>query len=72
MAWMHVIINEDLYDHQFVDNWTVGFEELRAAVQEWTPEKAAEICWVRPELIRETARVFATVRPGFIMRGTFS
>ena len=67
MAWMHVIINEDLYDHQFVDNWTVGFEELRAAVQEWTPEKAAEICWVRPELIRETARVFATVRPGFIM-----
>ena len=67
MAWIHVIIEEDLYDHAFVDNWTVGFEELKEAVAPWTPEKAAEICWVRPELIRQTAEVFATTRPGMIM-----
>ena len=34
LGWLHVIINEGLYDHDFVANWTVGFEELKARVQE--------------------------------------
>ncbi|MGI6032430.1 MAG: molybdopterin-containing oxidoreductase family protein, partial [Coriobacteriales bacterium] len=63
LAWMNVIINEDLYDHEFVENWSVGFDELKEYVQQWTPEKAAEICWVSADMIRETARVYATNGP---------
>ncbi|MEG3069554.1 MAG: hypothetical protein RQM92_00635 [Candidatus Syntrophopropionicum ammoniitolerans] len=36
---LHVIINEELYDQEFVENWTVGFAELRTYVQDFTPEK---------------------------------
>ena len=31
-AWLHVIINEDLYDHDFVDCWTTGFDDLAESV----------------------------------------
>lgn len=64
MAWMHVIIEEELYDKEFVEGWTTGFDELREVVKDWTPEKAAEICWVPAYKIAEAARVFATNTPG--------
>ncbi len=59
MAMLNVIINEDLYDHEFVDAWTYGFEELSAHVQEWTPEKAEEVTWVPADKIRQAARIIA-------------
>ena len=46
LGMMNVIINEDLYDHEFVEKWCYGFEELKERVQEYPPEKVAEICWV--------------------------
>lgn len=67
LAWLNVIINEDLYDHEFVEKWVVGFDELKEFVQPWTPEKAAEICWVSADMIRETARVYATNQPSRII-----
>ena len=66
MSWMHVILRDGLYDKAFCDKWTVGIDELWEAVKDWTPEKAAEVCWVRAELIEQTARIFGTIRPGFI------
>jgi anaerobic selenocysteine-containing dehydrogenase len=33
MGWLNIIINEELYDKEFVKNWTVGFEELRGRVK---------------------------------------
>ena len=63
MAWINVIIEEGLYDKGFVDEWTFGFDELRNRAAEYTPENVAEITWVPAELIRESARMYATSRP---------
>ncbi|HHE72088.1 MAG TPA: twin-arginine translocation signal domain-containing protein, partial [Chloroflexi bacterium] len=41
LAMIHVIINEDLYDHEFIENYTYGLGQLKEAVQEYTPEWAA-------------------------------
>lgn len=62
MAMLNVIISEDLYDHDFVENWTYGFEALAEAVVEWTPERAAEIAWVDADLIVKAARLYATAQ----------
>ena len=67
LAWLHVIINEELYDKDFVAKWTIGFDELKEYVQAWTPEKAAEITWIAADMIRETARVYATNQPSRII-----
>ena len=69
MAFLNVIINEDLYDHDFVDNWCYGFDELKERVQEYPPEKVAEITWVPKEKIIEVARLFATNKPSAIQWG---
>ncbi|MCB2192660.1 MAG: molybdopterin-dependent oxidoreductase [Deltaproteobacteria bacterium] len=69
LAWIRLIIAEDLYDHDFVANWTVGFEELKEAVEAYTPEKASEITMVPAELIVESARMYATTSPAVIPFG---
>lgn len=69
LAMLHVIIKEDLYDHEFVDNWTYGFADLKERVQEYPPEKAAEICWIPASQIYEAARKFAGAGNSSIMWG---
>jgi len=69
LGMMNVIINENLWDKDFVDNWTVGFDELKAHVQEYTPEKVAEITWVDAETIKKVARFLTTNRPTCIRWG---
>jgi formate dehydrogenase alpha subunit len=66
---MHVLIAEDLYDKQFVEERTEGFEELKAKVMEYSPERAAEICGVTPEEIVEAAHMLAENRPGALLYG---
>ena len=54
---IHQIIANGWYDEDYVEAHTIGFEELKATVEEYPPEKAAEICGVPPEQIREAARI---------------
>lgn len=63
LAMLNVIINEDLYDHDFVEKWCYGFEALRERVQEYPPSKVAEIAWVPEEAIVGAARAFAKGKP---------
>ena len=63
LSWINVIIEEGLYDKAFVEEWTAGFEELRARAAQYTPERVADITWVSPELIRASARMYATSKP---------
>jgi formate dehydrogenase major subunit len=60
---MHVLITEDLHDKSFVENSTKGFEELKAKVMEYPPERVEEITGISAEKIRETARKLASVKP---------
>ena len=70
LAWINVIINEERYDAEYVAEWTDGFEELKAHVQEFTPEWAAEITDLPAELIHETALVMSDNLPqSLIMPG---
>jgi len=64
---MHVIIAEELYDKEFVAERTEGFEELKATVMEYPPERAAQICGVMPEEIVEAAHMMAENRPGALL-----
>jgi anaerobic selenocysteine-containing dehydrogenase len=69
MGMLNIIINEELYDKDFVENWTHGFEELKKRVQEYPVEKVAEITWVPKEKIIKAARLFAKATPGCIQIG---
>ena len=63
LGMLNVIINEELYDREFVAGWCDGFEELRERVQEYPPEKVAGITWVAAEDIERVARIYATTKP---------
>ncbi len=56
---MNVMIEEDLVDHDYINENTEGFEELKKLVAEYTPEKVGEICHIDPDRLREAARMYA-------------
>src|SRR5713101_749524 len=66
LAMMHVIIGEDLYDRDYVEKYTLGFERLRERVKEYPPEKVAKITGLRAEKIVALAREYAGTRPAAI------
>ncbi|MGQ9627111.1 MAG: molybdopterin-dependent oxidoreductase [Anaerolineae bacterium] len=66
LAMINVIISEELYDKEFVANYTYGFDKLKEAVQEYTPEWAADISEVPAETITRIAREFATTKPAVV------
>jgi anaerobic selenocysteine-containing dehydrogenase len=63
------MIEEGLYDRDFAERWTVGFEDLRVAVAPYTPDKISAITWLSPEQICESARCYATTKPAVITWG---
>mgnify|MGYP002602541263 CR=1 FL=1 len=69
MGMLKVIVEEDLYDHDFVDNWCYGFEQLAERLQDYPTDKVAEICWVPEQQIIDAARMFAAAKPGAIQWG---
>jgi len=68
LGMLNVIISEQLYDKDFVDKWTVGFERLIDHIKEYTPEKVAKITWVPSDMIKEIARTYATTKPAAIFQ----
>jgi anaerobic selenocysteine-containing dehydrogenase len=72
LGWANIIISEGLYDQEFVEKWCHGFEEFRAHVAEWTPEKTGEVTGCDPDQIRAAARAYATIKPATMVWGTGS
>src|SRR6202142_1747457 len=66
LGLMHVIINENLYDADYVARHTIGFDELKALAQKYSPEKVAHWTGIPPDDIRKLAREYATERPSVI------
>ncbi len=69
LAWLNVIMNEDLIDHEFVDNWCAYYDELKDHCQQFTPEWAAAITGVPVEDIVASARLYANADAGAIQWG---
>ena len=63
MAILNYIIANDLYDHDFVENWCNGFDELAEHLAENTPEWASEITGLPVEQIEQIAEMMGTVKP---------
>ncbi|HNQ46137.1 MAG TPA: molybdopterin-dependent oxidoreductase [Syntrophorhabdus sp.] len=69
LAMMNVIIEEHLWDKEFVEKYTFGFDKLAEHVREFTPEKAEMISSVPASEIVRTARIFATTKSACILEG---
>jgi len=68
-AIMNVIVEEKLYDRQYIEGFTEGFFEFRDHIRAFPPERMAPLCGIEPEVIRTVARTFARCRAGMIFWG---
>jgi len=68
-AIMHTIVEEGLYDQQYIDAYTENWEAEKAHLADFTPEKMEEICGIPAETLRQVARDFATAKSGMIFWG---
>jgi formate dehydrogenase major subunit len=68
-AMMHVIVNEDLVDKDFIASRTIGYDELKANVAGYSPEAMAPICGIDAETLRYVARLYATSKGSMILWG---
>jgi assimilatory nitrate reductase catalytic subunit len=64
---LHLMIENDWLDHDFIDRWTVGFDEVAASVRDWTPRRTAEVTGLAERLIREAAELWGTARTSFLL-----
>lgn len=67
LAWINVIVEEELYDKEYVRKYTYGFRELKESIRPFTPEWAYPITTIKPNVIRETAREMAWHKPATIV-----
>jgi formate dehydrogenase major subunit len=68
-AMMHVIVEEDLCDAQYISAHTEGFEQMRTHLADFAPEEMAAVCGIEADVIREVARMYATADAGLIFWG---
>ena len=66
-AMMHVIIKEGLHDREFIENRTVGFDELKQTVEKFTPEYVEGITGIPAGELTEAARLYAGAERGSIL-----
>ncbi|MEM6563432.1 MAG: formate dehydrogenase subunit alpha [Pseudomonadota bacterium] len=68
-AIMHVIVEEGLYDQQYIEAFTENWEGEKEHLKQFPPEKMEKLCGIPAETLREVARDFATARAGMIFWG---
>ena len=66
LALMHELIAHDWLDHDYIARHTLGWEQLRERALQWPPERAAEVCGVPAEQIRQLAKDYGTTQPAAI------
>ena len=68
-ALIHVIIEENLYDEQYIQANVSGFEALKAKVKDFSPEAMAEVCGIEAPVLRDVARTYARAERSIIFWG---
>jgi anaerobic selenocysteine-containing dehydrogenase len=69
MGFHHVILEEELYDREFVGNYINGWDAFKERVREYPLERVQETTWVDKELIRKAAKMYAGIKPACIHWG---
>jgi len=68
-AIMHTIVEEGLYDQQYIDAYTENWQAEKDHLKDFAPEKMAGICGIPAEVLRDVARTFATTKSAMIFWG---
>ena len=68
-ALIHVIVEEKLYDEQYIQANASGFEALKAKVKDFSPEAMAEVCGIEASVLRDVARTYANAERSIIFWG---
>lgn len=66
LAMMHVIIRDDLVDHDYVESHAIGFDQLATRAREYAPAAVEQVTGLPAEVIERLAREYATARPSLI------
>ena len=68
-AIMNVIVEEQLYDRQYIEAYTENWDAEKAHLEDFSPEKMSEICGIQADVLRDVARTFAGAKAGMIFWG---
>jgi len=69
LGLLRVIVDDGLWDREFVAEWTVGFEQLKTLLEDYSLARVEEITWVPQDKIREAAHLYAETKPACIFLG---
>ncbi len=69
LGFLSAVIEESLYDKEFVENYTYGFDDLARHVRQYDPETVSKITRVPADLIRKAARMYAEAKPAALQWG---
>ena len=69
MGFVKVLVEEGLYDTEYIKEWTIGFDEVKKEVSRFSLDEVADLTWVPKETIIEVARVYGRNKPGIIGSG---
>src|SRR5215813_6245214 len=64
---LHLMIENDWLDHDFIDNYTAGFDAVAEHVREWTPRRTAEVSGVTERAIRQAAEMWGEAKSSFLL-----
>ncbi len=64
---LHLMIENDWLDHEFIRNHTVGFEAVAEQVSSWTPRRTAEVAGIAEKSIRQAAELWGTAKSSFLL-----
>jgi thiosulfate reductase/polysulfide reductase chain A len=67
LAWMNVLVSEQLYDREYVERHGYGFDAFKSEIAPFTPEWAYPVTTIPPDVIQETAREMARHRPASLV-----
>jgi anaerobic selenocysteine-containing dehydrogenase len=69
MGMMHVIVKEKLYDEEFINNYTTGFDKFVERLEKFSPDVVEQITWVPKDKIVAAARIYAETKPATLQWG---
>ncbi len=69
LGLLKVIVEEEIYDREFVSKWVAGWDELKAYLADVSLERVSRITWLTQDEIRSIGRMYSTNRPGVILVG---
>jgi assimilatory nitrate reductase catalytic subunit len=64
---LHLMIENEWLDHDFINNYTVGFDAVAEHVKDWTPRRTAEVTGITERAIRKAAEMWGEAKSSFLL-----